>query len=162
MSTNMNAAVLIAAMSITTILLRFLPFLVFKKETPPYISYLGKVLPPAIIGMLVIYCLKDVTPTASPYGIPELIAAACVVILQVWKRNSLISILTGTVVYMDYGSREMGNHKDMLSCYIDTANALMEQGVLLTSRIVPNGDHCEASWEEQIPMFMQVLFYNRE
>ncbi len=100
MSSNMNAAILIAAMSITTILLRFLPFLVFKKETPPYISYLGKVLPPAIIGMLVIYCLKDVTPTASPYGIPELIAAACVVILQVWKRNSLISILTGTVIYM--------------------------------------------------------------
>jgi len=95
MSTNVNAAVLIAAMSITTILLRFLPFLVFKKETPPYISYLGKVLPPAIIGMLVIYCLKDVTPMVSPYGIPELIAAACVVILQVWKRNSLISILTG-------------------------------------------------------------------
>lgn len=100
MSSNMNAAILIAAMSITTILLRFLPFLVFKKETPPYISYLGKVLPPAIIGMLVIYCLKDVTPTASPYGIPELIAAACVVILQVWKRNSLISILTGTLIYM--------------------------------------------------------------
>ena len=100
MSSNMNAAILIAAMSITTILLRFLPFLVFKKETPPYISYLGKVLPPAIIGMLVIYCLKDVTPTVSPYGIPELIAAACVVILQVWKRNSLISILTGTVIYM--------------------------------------------------------------
>jgi branched-subunit amino acid transport protein AzlD len=100
MSTNKNAAVLIAAMSITTILLRFLPFLVFKKETPPYISYLGKVLPPAIIGMLVIYCLKDFTPTVSPYGIPELIAAACVVILQVWKRNSLISILTGTVIYM--------------------------------------------------------------
>lgn len=100
MSSNMNAAILIAAMSITTILLRFLPFLVFKKEPPPYISYLGKVLPPAIIGMLVIYCLKDVTPTASPYGIPELIAAACVVILQVWKRNSLISILTGTLIYM--------------------------------------------------------------
>ena len=100
MSSNMNAAILIAAMSITTILLRFLPFLVFKKETPPYISYLGKVLPPAIIGMLVIYCLKDVTPTASPYGIPELIAAACVVILQVWKCNSLISILTGTLIYM--------------------------------------------------------------
>lgn len=100
MSSNMNAAILIAAMSITTILLRFLPFLVFKKETPPYISYLGKVLPPAIIGMLVIYCLKDVTPTASPYGILELIAAACVVILQVWKRNSLISILTGTLIYM--------------------------------------------------------------
>ena len=100
MSTNISAAILIAAMSITTILLRFLPFLVFKKETPPYIAYLGKVLPPAIIGMLVIYCLKDITPMTSPYGIPELIAAVCVVILQVWKRNSLISILTGTVIYM--------------------------------------------------------------
>ncbi|MBQ8053751.1 MAG: AzlD domain-containing protein [Lachnospiraceae bacterium] len=100
MNTNISAAILIAAMSITTILLRFLPFLVFKKETPPYIAYLGKVLPPAIIGMLVIYCLKDITPMASPYGIPELIAAVCVVILQVWKRNSLISILTGTVLYM--------------------------------------------------------------
>ena len=100
MNTNISAAILIAAMSITTILLRFLPFLVFKKETPPYIAYLGKVLPPAIIGMLVICCLKDITPMASPYGIPELIAAVCVVILQVWKRNSLISILTGTVLYM--------------------------------------------------------------
>ena len=100
MNTNISAAILIAAMSITTILLRFLPFLVFKKETPPYIAYLGKVLPPAIIGMLMIYCLKDITPMASPYGIPELIAAVCVVILQVWKRNSLISILTGTVLYM--------------------------------------------------------------
>jgi branched-subunit amino acid transport protein AzlD len=96
----MREAVLVAVMAVVTILLRFLPFLVIRKETPPYISYLGKVLPPAIIGMLVIYCLKDVTPTASPYGIPELIAAACVVILQVWKRNSLIGILTGTVIYM--------------------------------------------------------------
>ena len=100
MNINMHAAILIAAMSITTILLRFLPFLVFKNETPPYIAYLGKVLPPAIIGMLVIYCLKDVTLTASPFGIPELIAAACVVVLQVCRRNSLISILTGTAIYM--------------------------------------------------------------
>ena len=100
MNSSMNAATLIAAMSLTTILLRFLPFLVFRNETPPYITYLGKVLPPAIIGMLVIYCLKDVTPSESPFGIPELIAAACVVVLQVRKRNSLISILAGTSVYM--------------------------------------------------------------
>ena len=100
MNSSMNAAILIAAMSLTTILLRFLPFLVFRNETPPYITYLGKVLPPAIIGMLVIYCLKDVTPSESPFGIPELIAAACVVALQVWRRNSLISILAGTTVYM--------------------------------------------------------------
>ena len=96
----MRSFLLIAVMAIVTILLRFLPFLVFRKQVPPYISYLGKVLPAAIIGMLVIYCFKDTTLTAHPFGIPELIAAACVVGLQVWKRNSLISILTGTVVYM--------------------------------------------------------------
>ena len=97
---SMHAAALVAAMSVMTILTRFLPFIVFRKNTPRYITYLGKVLPPAIIGMLVIYCLKDVSLLAKPFGIPELIAAACVVGLQVWKRNSLISILTGTVLYM--------------------------------------------------------------
>ena len=96
----MKLAILIAAMAIVTMLIRFLPFLVFRKKTPKYISYLGKVLPPAIIGMLVIYCLKDITPSVSPFGIPELIAAACVVVVQIWKRNSLISILAGTVIYM--------------------------------------------------------------
>ena len=59
-----------------------------------------KVLPPAIIGMLVIYCLKDITPSVQPYGIPEFAATVCVVGMQVWRRNSLISILTGTVIYM--------------------------------------------------------------
>lgn len=96
----MNAAILIAVMAAVTILLRFLPFLVFRNQTPPYITYLGKVLPPAIIGMLVIYCLKDVNLSTHPHGLPELIASACVVGLQIWKRNSLISILSGTVVYM--------------------------------------------------------------
>ena len=96
----MKTAILVAAMALMTVLLRFLPFLVFRKETPPYIAYLGKVLPAAIIGMLVIYCLKDVRWTAAPFGLPELIAAACVVGLQIWKRNSLVSILSGTVIYM--------------------------------------------------------------
>lgn len=96
----MKSAALIGVMALVTVFLRFLPFLVFRKRTPKYISYLGRVLPPAIIGMLVIYCLKDMTPQASPFGIPELIATACVVGLQVWKRNSLISILTGTIIYM--------------------------------------------------------------
>ena len=63
----MSAALLIAVMSVVTILLRALPFLIFRKETPAYITYLGRVLPPAIIGMLVIYCLKDVSLTASPW-----------------------------------------------------------------------------------------------
>ena len=91
---------LILVMAGVTALLRFLPFLVFRKHTPPYIAYLGRVLPPALIGMLVIYCFKDVSFAASPYGLPELIAAACVVVLHVWKRNSLISILGGTGIYM--------------------------------------------------------------
>ena len=96
----MNAAILIATMSIVTILTRFLPFVVFRKKTPAYVAYLGRVLPAAIIGMLVVYCLKDVTFFASPFGLPELIAAVLVVALQAWKRNSLISILTGTAAYM--------------------------------------------------------------
>ena len=96
----MNAAVLVAVMAVVTILLRFLPFLIFRKQTPAYISYLGKVLPSAIIGMLVIYCLKDISLSVPPHGLPELIAAACVVGLQAWKRNSLLSILSGTLVYM--------------------------------------------------------------
>ena len=96
----MNTAVLIAVMAIVTMLLRFLPFIIFTKNTPEYISYLGKVLPAALIGMLVIYCLKDVSVVDAPHGLPELIAALAVVGLQVWKRNSLLSILAGTVVYM--------------------------------------------------------------
>ena len=102
MISNTHAALLVAAMSIVTILLRFLPFLIWsgKRKTPAYILYLGKVLPPAIIGMLVVYCLKDVSFAAAPFGAPELIAGACVVFLQAWRRNSLISILGGTLIYM--------------------------------------------------------------
>ena len=96
----MNAAILITVMTIVTMLLRFLPFIIFTKNTPAYISYLGKVLPTALIGMLVIYCLRDVSLTVSPHGLPELIAALTVIGLQVWKRNSILSILLGTAVYM--------------------------------------------------------------
>ena len=96
----MKAAVLVAVMAAVTMLLRFLPFLIFRKQTPAYIAYLGKVLPAAIIGMLVIYCLKAVSFRSSPFGIPELLAAASVVGIQALKRNSLISILSGTAVYM--------------------------------------------------------------
>ena len=96
----MKTAILILTMSAGTILTRFLPFLAFRKQTPPYVSYLGRVPPPAIIGMLVVYCLKDITPAVHPFGIPELIAAACTAGLQAWRRNSLVSILAGTVIYM--------------------------------------------------------------
>ncbi|MCR5761291.1 MAG: AzlD domain-containing protein [Sphaerochaetaceae bacterium] len=96
----MRETVLVAIMAAVTVLLRFLPFAVFRKKVPSYIQYLGRVLPSAIIGMLVIYCLKDVNVTSSPFGLPEAIAGLCVVILQVLKRNSLLSILGGTVIYM--------------------------------------------------------------
>ncbi|MCR5033167.1 MAG: AzlD domain-containing protein [Lachnospiraceae bacterium] len=96
----MRSGILVAVMALVTMLIRFLPFWIFQKKTPAYISFLGEVLPSAILGMLVIYCLKDVRLFAAPYGIPEAIAALLVVLLQVWKRNSLLSILSGTVTYM--------------------------------------------------------------
>ena len=91
---------IILTMAAVTALLRFLPFIVFRKYTPPYIKYLGRVLPPALIGMLVIYCFKDVNFTAAPHGLPELISALCIVGLQIWKLSSLVSILGGTAIYM--------------------------------------------------------------
>lgn len=97
---NTHAAILVAIMAAVTMLLRFLPFLVFRKKTPPYIAYLGEVLPAAIIGMLVVYCLKDTVVTRPPFGAPELIAGLAVVGLQAWKRSSLLSILGGTAIYM--------------------------------------------------------------
>ena len=96
----MKSGILVAAMAAVTILLRFLPFFVFKGNTPGYISYHGKVLPSAIVGMLVIYCLRNSSILHAPYALPEVVASAVVIGLQVWKRNSLISILSGTVVYM--------------------------------------------------------------
>lgn len=96
----MRSGILVAVMAAVTILLRFLPFWVFRGKTPPYIVYLGKVLPPAIIGMLVIYCLRETNLQAAPHGLPEIIAAAIVIGLQAWKRNSLLSILLGTAAYM--------------------------------------------------------------
>ena len=102
MSNNTHAMVLILNMMVGTMATRFLPFLLLgdKRQTPPFISYLGKVLPYAIMGMLVVYCLKGVTLTAAPYGIPEAIACAVVIALHVWKRSTLLSIGAGTVCYM--------------------------------------------------------------
>ncbi len=97
---NTHAALLVAVMAAVTMLLRFLPFLLFRKKTPPYVVYLGEVLPAAIIGMLVVYCLKDMTLTKAPFGAPEIIAGLAVVGLQVWKRSALLSILGGTLIYM--------------------------------------------------------------
>ncbi len=93
---------MIAVIALVTAGLRFLPFLIFgeNRQTPPLISYLGQVLPFAIMGMLVVYCLKGVDLTLSPFGIPEAIGCALVAGLHVWKRNTLLSIGAGTVCYM--------------------------------------------------------------
>lgn len=93
---------IILIVAITTFATRLVPFLIFPKgkEIPSIVRYLGKVLTPAVIGMLVIYCLKETTVMQSPYGIPELIAVTVTAILHVWKRNNLLSIGTGTILYM--------------------------------------------------------------
>lgn len=85
-----------------TMLTRFLPFLLFPsgKPTPKYVQYLGKVLPAAVFGLLVIYCLKNVSLFSGNHGIPEAISIALVVVLHLWKRQMLLSIAGGTVCYM--------------------------------------------------------------
>ena len=98
----MHDVLLIVAAVLVTMSTRFLPFLIFgeKRKTPPIIEHLGTVLPCAIMGMLVVYCLKDVSFLRNPFGLPELIACAVVAALHVWKRNSLLSIGGGTLCYM--------------------------------------------------------------
>lgn len=95
-------AVTVAVVAIGTQITRFLPFMVFPagKPTPKYIEYLGKVLPAAIFGFLVIYCLKDVDVLSGSHGLPELISIAVVVVIHLRRRQMLLSIAAGTVCYM--------------------------------------------------------------
>lgn len=99
---NVHAMLIVAVAAIVTVALRFVPFLIFggDRKTPTYITYLGKVLPYAIMAMLVVFCLKNVSLVSAPYGLPELISCGVVVLLHLWKRNTLISIIGGTACYM--------------------------------------------------------------
>lgn len=92
----------IAICAIGTMATRFLPFIVFSSEKPipKFIQDLGRALPGAVFGMLVIYCLKNVSVLSAPFGLPELISIAVVVALHLWKRKMLVSIAGGTAVYM--------------------------------------------------------------
>ncbi|MBC5787838.1 MAG: branched-chain amino acid transporter AzlD [Massilioclostridium sp.] len=92
----------IAAVVLGTMVTRFLPFILFpaNKPTPKYIQYLGKVLPYAVIGLLVVYCFKSLSITTYPFGLPEVIGVITIILLHWWKRNMLISIAGGTIVYM--------------------------------------------------------------
>lgn len=85
-----------------TMLTRYLPFLLFPgdKPTPKYVQYLGTVLPAAVFGLLIVYCLKNVSFLTGSHGTPELISIAVVVVLHLWKRQMLLSIAGGTVCYM--------------------------------------------------------------
>ena len=85
-----------------TVLTRALPFMVFssKNPTPKYIRYLGKALPAAIFAMLVVYCLKSTPILAAPHGLPELISILAVVLIHLWRKNTMLSIAVGTVCYM--------------------------------------------------------------
>ena len=100
--TDLHSIGIIAVTALVTAGLRFLPFVIFgeNRTTPPIITHLGKVLPYAIMGMLVVYCMKDVAFLSAPYGIPELLGCLVVALLHIWKRNSLLSIGVGTVFYM--------------------------------------------------------------
>lgn len=91
----------IAAVVLGTMLTRFLPFLIFPegRKPPAVVTYLGTVLPYAVIGLLVVYCLKDAVFT-SLHALPELIAIAFIAVLHKWRRNTLLSIGAGTVLYM--------------------------------------------------------------
>ena len=98
----MHDVLLIVVAVLVTAATRFIPFLIFRKKesTPAIITYLGQVLPCAIMGMLVVYCLKNIQLLSTPFGVPELIGCAVVAVLHIWKRNSLLSIGVGTVCYM--------------------------------------------------------------
>ena len=100
--THFEMFITIAIVSLGTIATRFLPFIIFPatKRPSPFIQYLGIILPSAVMGMLVVYALKDTQLLSYPYGLLEIIATISVVCIHLWKRHSLISIVAGTLFYM--------------------------------------------------------------
>ncbi len=100
--TELQTLAIIGAVALATILTRFLPFLLFpeSRPIPGYIAYLGKRLPAAVIGLLVVYCFKGVSITSSPYGIPELVSTLVIILLHQLKGNTFLSIGGGTLCYM--------------------------------------------------------------
>lgn len=100
--TTVQILAIILAVSLGTQMTRWLPFLLFpeSKRPPKVVLYLGKVLPPAMMGLLVVYCFKNVSWLSGSHGAPELLATAAVVGLHLWKKNVLLSIAGGTALYM--------------------------------------------------------------
>ncbi|WP_050637702.1 branched-chain amino acid transporter permease [Candidatus Stoquefichus sp. SB1] len=96
----MHELILIAVIAFVTLLTRLLPFVLFKKHSSPLIEYLGDVLPYAIMAMLVVYCLKSVNLLSGNHGICEILGVGTVILLHIFKRNTLLSIFGGTLIYM--------------------------------------------------------------
>lgn len=99
---NLQLFLFFGLVSLGTILTRALPFILFpeNKKIPKYIKYLSDVLPYTIIGMLVVYCLKDISFTTSPYALPEIICIAVITAMHLWKKNTLLSIGAGSILYI--------------------------------------------------------------
>lgn len=102
-------SMMIAVMAIVTIVLRFLPFIVFDhgEQLPEWITYLGKVLPPAIMSMLLVYCLRNINLVEGNHGFPEVICVGIAMLMHNWKRNTLLSIGVSTLLYMIIIQSEM-------------------------------------------------------
>jgi branched-subunit amino acid transport protein AzlD len=100
--TLIEQIITIALCSVGTMITRFLPFMIFSenRKTPAFIQYIGKYLPSAVFGMLIVYCLKDVSVFSGTHGIPELIAIIVTIALHKWKRQMLLSIAGGTACYI--------------------------------------------------------------
>ena len=102
MTSEKHALIILLVMGAVTLATRLLPVLIFGRgeKVPPYILYLGRVVPYTAMGLLIVYCLKDVSLVEAPHGLPELIALAVVTGSYLWKRNTIFSVVIGTVVYM--------------------------------------------------------------
>ena len=102
MPTTQQALIIIAILTLGTCITRFLPFILFPNaaSAPRYITYLGKALPAAAISLLVVYCFRDINFLTPSHGLPEIIAVASVIVLHIWKKNTLLSVGVSTVIYM--------------------------------------------------------------
>ena len=102
MSSGLHALPMILVIAAVTAVLRFAPFFIFSGDqpVPEFINYLGRVLPYSIMAMLVVYCLKGISFAKVPFGLPEMISVILVVVLHIWRRNTLFSIICGTICYM--------------------------------------------------------------
>ena len=102
MTNVLDTLLMVLMIAAVTAALRFAPFFIFSSErpVPKFVTYLGRVLPYSIMAMLVVYCLKGISFNKAPFGLPELISVAVVAGLHIWKRNTLFSIICGTICYM--------------------------------------------------------------